>query len=131
MSFCIERAADISTVQIVEELVADDRPALRRAVLGELADGAHTVRFDFASAGYIDGAGLGLLVSLSRLAREHTAEVTLANLSDDLRMLFTLTKLDSLFIIERNDDEEPDARVPAAPRPSAPPPRDAEDRARP
>lgn len=129
MSFSIERSADISTVQIVEELVADDRPELRRAVLGELADGAHTVRFDFGRAGYIDGAGLGLLVSLSRLAREHTAEVTLANLNDDLRMLFTLTKLDSLFIIERNDDG-PDARIPAPPRPPTAA-RDAEDRPRP
>ena len=128
MPFSVERAADISTVQIAEELVAEDRPALRRAVLGELADGAHTVRFDFGRAGYIDGAGLGLLVSLSRLAREHTAEVTLANLNDDLRMLFTLTKLDSLFVIERNDDEGMGARVPAPPRP---PLRDAEDRPRP
>jgi anti-sigma B factor antagonist len=99
-------------------------------VLGELADGARTVRFDFARAGYIDGAGLGLLVSLSRLAREHTADVTLANLNDDLRMLFTLTKLDSLFVIERNDDEGPGSRAAAAPRPPAPL-RDAEDRPRP
>jgi anti-sigma B factor antagonist len=128
MSFSIERSADISTVQIVDELVAEDRPELRRAVLGELADGARTVRFDFGRAGYIDGAGLGLLVSLSRLAREHTAEVTLANLNDDLRMLFTLTKLDSLFVIERNDDEGLGARPPAPPRP---PTRDAEDRPRP
>ena len=130
MSFSIERSADISTVQIVDELVADDRPELRRAVLGELADGAHTVRFDFGRAGYIDGAGLGLLVSLSRLAREHAADVTLANLNDDLRMLFTLTKLDSLFIIERNDDEGVGTRAAAPPRPPAPT-RDAEDRPRP
>lgn len=129
MSFSIERSADISTIQIVEELVAEDRPELRRAVLGELADGAHTVRFDFGRTGYIDGAGLGLLVSLSRLAREHTAEVTLANLNDDLRMLFTLTKLDSLFVIERNDDS-PLMRAAAPPRPTTPP-RDAEDRPRP
>ena len=128
MPFSIERSAEISTVLIAEELVAEDRPALRRSVLGELADGAHTVRFDFARAGYIDGAGLGLLVSLSRLAREHTAEVTLANLSDDLRMLFTLTKLDSLFVIERNDDEGLGARVPVPPRA---PLHDAEDRPRP
>ena len=130
MGFSIERSADVSTVQIVDELLAEDRPELRRAVLGELADGAHTVRFDFARAGYIDGAGLGLLVSLSRLAREHAADVTLANLNDDLRMLFTLTKLDTLFIIERNDDEGPAARTAPVPRPPAP--RDsAEDRPRP
>jgi anti-sigma B factor antagonist len=130
MSFSIERSADISTVQIVDGLVADDRPELRRAVLGELADGAHTVRFDFGRAGYIDGAALGLLVSLSRLAREHTADVTLANLNDDLRMLFTLTKLDTLFVIERSDDDGPSSRGAPLPRPSAPM-RDPDDRARP
>jgi anti-sigma B factor antagonist len=131
MSFSIERSADVSTVQFVGELVADDRPELRRAVLGELADGARTVRFDFARAGYIDGAGLGLLVSLSRLAREHRAEVTLANLNDDLRMLFTLTKLDTLFVIERNDDEGAASRAAPLPRPQSPTREAAEDRPRP
>jgi anti-sigma B factor antagonist len=123
MSFSIERSADVSTVQIVDELVTDDRSELRRAVLGELADGARTVRFDFARAAYIDSAGLGLLVSLSRLAREHTADVTLANLNDELRTLFMLTKLDTLFIIERNDDDGPAGRLAPVPRP--PPIRDA------
>jgi anti-sigma B factor antagonist len=131
MSFSIERSAEVSTVAIDGELATDDRPELRRAVLGELADGAQTVRFDFARAGYIDGAGLGLLVSLSRLAREHTADVTLANLNDDLRMLFTLTKLDTLFRIERNDDEGASPRAGQAPRPSGPVRGVAEDRPRP
>lgn len=131
MSFSIERSADVSTVKFVDELLADDRPELRRAVLGELADGAHTVRFDFAHAAYIDGAGLGLLVSLSRLAREHAADVTLANLNDDLRMLFTLTKLDTLFIIERSDDDGPSSRAGAAARPPMPPRDGPEDRPRP
>jgi anti-sigma B factor antagonist len=117
MSFTIERTADVSTVQIVDELVANDRPELRRAMLGELADGVRTVRFDFGCANYIDGAGLGLLVSLSRLAREHAADVRLARLNDDMRMLFTLTKLDTLFEIERNDDEG------TAPRGATLPPR--------
>ena len=131
MSFSIERSAEVSTVAIYGELATDDRPELRRAVLGELADGARTVRFDFARAGYIDGAGLGLLVSLSRLAREHTADVTLANLNDDLRMLFTLTKLDTLFRIERNDDEAASPRAGQPPRPSGPVRGAAEDRPRP
>jgi len=131
MSFSIVRSADVSTVELLGELTTDDRPELRRAVLGELADGAHTLRFDFARASYIDGAGLGLLVSLSRLAREHTADVTLANLNDDLRMLFTLTKLDTLFLVERNDDENPAPRASPPSRPSGSARDAAEDRPRP
>lgn len=130
MGFSIERAGDVSTVHIIDELITEDRPELRRAILGELADGASVLRVDFADANYIDGAGLGLLVSLSRLAREHAAEMRLANLNDDLRGLFMLTKLEMLFTIEsRNDGTADDS--PANP-PRQTPPRDGlEDRPRP
>lgn len=130
MGFSIERAGDVSTVHIIDELIAEDRPELRRAILGELADGASVLRVDFADANYIDGAGLGLLVSLSRLAREHTVEMRLANLNDDLRGLFTLTKLEMLFTIERGDDTVADASSASSPRP-APPREGPEDRPRP
>jgi anti-sigma B factor antagonist len=128
MGFSIERSGDVSTVHIIDELITEDRPELRRAILGELADGASVLRVDFADANYIDGAGLGLLVSLSRLAREHTAEMRLANLNDDLRGLFTLTKLEMLFTIERGDEGTADS-VANPPLPA--PPRDGpEDRPR-
>ena len=130
MGFSIERAGDVSTVHIIDELITKDRPELRRAILGELADGASVLRVDFADANYIDGAGLGLLVSLSRLAREHTAEMRLANLNDDLRGLFTLTKLEMLFTIERGDEGAADASSANPPR-VAPPREGPEDRPRP
>ena len=130
MGFSIERAGDVSTVHIIDELITEDRPELRRAILGELADGASVLRVDFADANYIDGAGLGLLVSLSRLAREHTAEMRLANLNDDLRGLFTLTKLEMLFTIERGDEGAADASS-ANPSRVSPPREGPEDRPRP
>jgi anti-sigma B factor antagonist len=118
MGFSIERSAETSTVRIVEQLVADDRTELRRAVLGELADGTHVIRFDFADASEIDAASLGLLVSLSRLAREHAAELRLAHLNDELRMLFSLTRLDDLFIME--PDDAGDRAAPPADLPTRP-----------
>jgi anti-sigma B factor antagonist len=60
---------------------------------------------DFAGTGYIDSSGLGVLVSLSKKIREQGGELRLANLNDDLRTLFELTKLDSLFHIATNRDE--------------------------
>jgi anti-sigma B factor antagonist len=126
MSFSIDRSADVSTVRIVNELAAEDRAELRRSVLGELADGAHIIRFDFAGTSQLDAASLGLLVSLSRLAREHATELRLAHLNDELRMLFTLTKLDELFQMEADDAADAavqpadlPARPSAAARPSA------------
>ena len=116
MSISIERSADTSTVRIVDQLVAEDRAELRRAVLGELADGTQVIRFDFARASELDAASLGLLVSLSRLAREHAAELRLAHLNEELRMLFSLTRLDDLFVMEPDDADEraaPSADLPS------------------
>ena len=119
MPFSIERTTDASTVHIVDEIAATDRTEMRSALLAELAAGTHVVRFDFADANYIDGAGLGLLVSLARLVREHTGDLRLSNLNEDLRTLFMLTKLDSLFTIERGEDvESTEGGTP--PRPAAP-----------
>jgi anti-sigma B factor antagonist len=118
MSFSIERSAEASTVRIANGLAADDRAELRRAVLGELADGTQVLRFDFAGASELDAASLGLMVSLSRLAREHSVELRLANLNDELRMLFALTKLDDLFIMEVDEGGEqasPPADLPSRP----------------
>ncbi len=54
---------------------------------------------DFANTGYIDSSGLGVLVSLSKKIREQGGELRLAALNEDLRTLFELTKLDTLFKI--------------------------------
>ncbi len=54
---------------------------------------------DFAVTGYIDSSGLGALVSLSKKIREAGGDLRLSGLNDDLRTLFELTKLDTLFTI--------------------------------
>lgn len=118
MSFSIERTGDVSTVHMSGALVGSDRIELRREVLGELAIGVSLLRIDLGNAGYIDGAGLGLLVSLSKVVREHDAEFRLANVNAELRTLFALTKLDLIFTVERNDDAAPNAPAVLPPRSS-------------
>jgi len=54
---------------------------------------------DFSKAGYIDSSGLGALVSISKKVREQGGELRLSGLNEDLRSLFELTKLDTLFAI--------------------------------
>ena len=51
-----------------------------------------------------DSSGLGVLVSLSKKIREQGGELRLSSLNEDLRTLFELTKLDTLFRIA--DDKE-------------------------
>lgn len=130
MAFAIERLGTVSTVHVVDQLHGTDRGELRRAVLGEIADGTTLLRIDFARARYVDGPGLGLLVSIARTAREHAAELRLVNLDAELRRLFTLTKLDILFTIEPTDDAGDAAEAERPPiRPAANVRGPAEDRA--
>jgi anti-sigma B factor antagonist len=71
-----------------------------KSVIQEAVDkGERKFLIDFSQTGYIDSSGLGALVSLSKKVREQGGELRLAGLNEDLRSLFELTKLDTLFAI--------------------------------
>ncbi len=92
-------------LNVGEQLVSRGRQELRDAVLAELEKGENRFVIDFSRTGYIDSAGLGVLISISKQIREHGGDLMLTNLNEDLRSLFQLTKLDTLFgIIEPGTD---------------------------
>lgn len=99
MSFTIENLEDITVVDVQGELTVGNRGELKEAVLSRLDDGDRKFLFDFDGTSYIDSSGLGVLVSLSKKIREKSGGLRLAGLNDDLRTLFELTKLDTLFQI--------------------------------
>jgi anti-sigma B factor antagonist len=99
MGFTIKKHDDISVVEVEGQLIVGNRQELKQKVLDELEGGGRKFLVDFAKTGYIDSSGLGVLVSLSKKIREQGGELRLANLNDDLKTLFELTKLDTLFQI--------------------------------
>jgi anti-sigma B factor antagonist len=99
MSLHVSRDGDVMIVEIEGQLIVSNRQELKQRVLDEAEGGARKVLIDFARTGYIDSAGLGVLVSLAKRLRELGGDIRLANLNDDLRTLFELTKLDTLFQI--------------------------------
>lgn len=90
---------DILVVDVDGQLIVGNRQELKQKVLDELEGGERKFLIDFSNTGYIDSSGLGVLVSLSKKIREQGGELRLANLNEDLRTLFELTKLDTLFSI--------------------------------
>jgi anti-sigma B factor antagonist len=98
------REGDTVVFGIEGQLVAGNRQQLREGVLNEIERGAHSIVIDFADTGYVDSAGLGVLVSLSKKIREASASLRLVNLNDDLRTLFELTRLDTLFDLSGRTD---------------------------
>src|SRR5512147_408719 len=89
----------VVVVAVDGQLIVGNRQELKQKILDALEAGDRKFLIDFTRTGYIDSSGLGVLVSLSKKIRDQGGELKLAGLNEDLRTLFELTKLDTLFAI--------------------------------
>jgi anti-sigma B factor antagonist len=106
MSFEIGRRDDQVVIGVDGQLVARNRQVLKQHVLDLLDRGERRFLIDFSKTGYIDSAGLGVLVSLQKRVRELDGRLRLTHLNDDLRTLFELTRFDSIFEVD-GDNPKP------------------------
>ena len=105
MGFEVSKNGDITVLDVEGQLIVGNRHELKQLVLDRLEAGERNFLVDFERTGYIDSSGLGVLVSLSKKIREEGGQLRLANLNEDLRTLFELTKLDTLFQIADSREE--------------------------
>ena len=100
MGFTVRRnGKDVVVVDVEGQLIVGNRQELKARILEALEAGDRKFLIDFTHTGYIDSSGLGVLVSLSKKIRDEGGDLRLAGLNEDLRTLFELTKLDTLFAI--------------------------------
>ena len=99
MAYSMGSEGDVTVVEVEGELVVGNRQAFKDAVLESLERGDRKFLIDFDDAAYVDSSGLGVLVSLSKKIREEGGDLRICGLNEDLRTLFELTKLDTLFDI--------------------------------
>jgi len=89
----------VLVVEVDGQLIVGNRQEFKQQVLDALESGERKFLVDFTQTGYIDSSGLGVLVSLSKKIRDEGGDLRLAGLNEDLKTLFELTKLDTLFSI--------------------------------
>ena len=99
MGFRVLQNGEVTLVEVEGQLIVGNRQELKQQVLDRLEGGDRKFVIDFANTGYIDSSGLGALVTIAKRVREAGGQIRLAGLNDDLRSLFELTKLDTLFAI--------------------------------
>ena len=98
-------AGGVTVVQVDGQLIIGNRHELKDLVQAALDRGERRLLVDFSRTGYIDSSGLGALVSISKRVREAGGDLRLSGLNDDLRSLFELTKLDTLFAITETPEQ--------------------------
>jgi len=106
MAFSVRKAAGgVVVIEVDGQLIVGNRQELKQRVLDALEAGDRKFLIDFTRTGYIDSSGLGVLVSLSKKIRDEGGDLRLAGLNEDLKTLFELTKLDTLFAITDSAQE--------------------------
>ncbi|MEH2026135.1 STAS domain-containing protein [Nostoc sp.] len=78
---------------------------LRREVSDILANGADILLIDMKEVKFIDSSGLGALVSAMQMVRIANGKLFVCSISDQVRMLFELTKMDRIFKTFADQDE--------------------------
>ena len=99
MGFEVRKQGDVTVINVEGQLIVGNRQELKQKILDALEAGDRKFLIDFTRTGYIDSSGLGVLVSLSKKVRDQGGDLRLAGLNEDLKTLFELTKLDTLFAI--------------------------------
>jgi anti-sigma B factor antagonist len=106
MGFEVRKESNgVVVIGVDGQLIVSNRHELKERVAEAVDFGTRKILVDFTNTGYIDSSGLGALVSLAKKLREAGGELRLAGLNADLRTLFELTKLDTLFTITATADE--------------------------
>ncbi|MEH2327334.1 MAG: STAS domain-containing protein [Nostoc sp.] len=78
---------------------------LRREISGVLANGADILLIDMKEVKFIDSSGLGALVSAMQMVRTANKKFFVCSISEQVRMLFELTKMDRIFQTFADQDE--------------------------
>jgi len=74
-------------------------PQLREALHEVLDDGATRLRIDLGEVGFIDSAGLGVLIGVLKRIREVGGEIELVHVQPAPRKVIEITGLDELFAL--------------------------------
>ena len=66
---------------------------------------AKKIVVDLAKVAYIDSSGLATLVEILKRTKSQSGSLVLSGLSDKVKSLFEITKLDKLFQVSMTQDE--------------------------
>jgi anti-sigma B factor antagonist len=97
--------AGAAVVEGPTQFIIDNRAEVRQRVRAQLEQGRATVVVDLSRTEYVDSAGLGTLVLLNKEARAAGGCLVLAGLSDHVRDLLRLVRLDEVFTIASTVEE--------------------------
>jgi anti-sigma B factor antagonist len=80
-------------------------PEFNKSVEKIAKDKSQKVVMEFSGVSYVDSSGLATLVAALKKLKSYGGKLKLANLSDKVKGLFEITRLDKLFDISDTEEE--------------------------
>lgn len=83
----------------------EDYAQFKAAIDGAISNGQAKLVLNFKDVNFINSSGLGRLVLAAKRAESNQGSIKISNLSDDLRELFTFTRLDAKIPVFDSEEE--------------------------
>lgn len=96
---------DVKTLEPTGVLDGAAAQDLKNQVLDTLREGADGVLLNLAGVTFMNSSGIGALVATLKSVREKNKQLYICSLSDQVRMIFELTKMDRVFNLYADLDE--------------------------
>lgn len=87
------------------EINLESSPDLRKFCAQLLAKGEKNMILNFKDVSYVDSSGLATLIELFQKIKEKSGSLKLCSLSDKVKGVFELTKLDRVFKICPSEED--------------------------
>ena len=95
----IETVQEVTVIALVGSLDLSVQKKLQAELSQIFKENEPDTVLDFSEVVFIDSACLGVLVSLVKELRQKKGDIKLAQLTDDVKSIFQITRLDKIFHI--------------------------------
>lgn len=99
MQIKIEKKDSAAILNLQGSLDAESVAHFKKTANKIVDEGCYDLLVDCKTLDFIDSMGLGAMISLLRKVRTHQGDLKVAHLSQDVRQVFEITRLDRLFEI--------------------------------
>ena len=105
MQVKIEDKGGVKVCYAEGDIDINSSPQIKKVFDKVAQEKSEKVLINLEGVGYIDSSGLATLVEILKNFRGHGGKLKLCNLSNKVKSLFEITKLEKLFDIADNEEE--------------------------
>ncbi len=95
-NFTLQNASGRVIVNLEGDLDIEATEIIEEALIVEIQNSSGEVELNFQNIDFVDSSGIGLLISIITNLKENNRKPTITNITEDVKMVFSLLQLDEI-----------------------------------